>query len=111
MRVGSYYHDVGKLRRPYFFIENQIPGDNPHEKLSPNLSTLIIISHVRDGVEIAKSYGVPSCIIDLIEQHHGTDLVRYFYLQATNAVQDEKESIDKADFSYPGPKPQTKEAA
>ncbi len=111
VRVGSYYHDVGKLRRPYFFIENQIPGDNPHEKLSPNLSTLIIISHVRDGVEIAKSYGVPSSIIDLIEQHHGTDLIRYFYQQASNAVQEEKETIAEADFSYPGPKPQTKEAA
>lgn len=111
VRVGSYYHDVGKLRRPYFFVENQIADDNPHEKLSPNLSTLIIISHVRDGVELAKKYGVPSCIIDLIEQHHGTDLVRYFFQQASNTVQEEKESIAESDFSYSGPKPQSKEAA
>ena len=111
VRVGAYYHDVGKLRRPYFFVENQITDDNPHEKLAPSLSTLIITSHVRDGVELAKTYGVPSCVIDIIEQHHGTDLIRYFYQQASEQVQDEKESVAKTDFSYPGPKPQSKEAA
>ena len=111
VRVGAYYHDVGKLRRPYFFVENQITNENPHENLAPSLSTLIITSHVRDGVDLAKSYGVPSCIIDLIEQHHGTDLIRYFYQQASEQAQEEKESIDKTDFSYPGPKPQSKEAA
>ncbi|HBL36032.1 MAG TPA: hypothetical protein DDZ55_04395 [Firmicutes bacterium] len=111
VRVGAYYHDVGKLRRPYFFVENQITNDNPHEKLEPTLSTLIITSHVRDGVELARSYGVPSSMIDIIEQHHGTDLVRYFYLQASEQVQEEKESVEKSDFSYPGPKPQSKEAA
>jgi putative nucleotidyltransferase with HDIG domain len=111
VRVGAYYHDVGKLRRPYFFVENQITNDNPHEKLEPTLSTLIITSHVRDGVELARSYGVPSCVIDIIEQHHGTDLVRYFYLQASEQVEEEKESLKKSDFSYPGPKPQSKEAA
>ncbi|NLY90697.1 MAG: HDIG domain-containing protein [Firmicutes bacterium] len=111
VRVGAYYHDVGKLRRPYFFVENQITNDNPHEKLAPSLSTLIITSHVRDGVELARSYGVPNCVIDIIEQHHGTDLIRYFYQQASEKVQEERESVEKTDFSYPGPKPQTKEAA
>ncbi len=111
VRVGAYYHDVGKLRRPYFFVENQITNDNPHEKLAPSLSALIITSHVRDGVELARSYGVPSCVTDIIEQHHGTDLIRYFYQQASEKVQEEKESVEKTDFSYPGPKPQTKEAA
>lgn len=111
VRVGSYYHDIGKLRRPYFFIENQIAQDNPHEKLSPNLSTLIITSHVRDGVELAKSYGVPEGIIDIIEQHHGTDLVRYFFQRATENVQEDKERLKESDFRYPGPKPRSKEAA
>lgn len=111
VRVGAYYHDVGKLRRPYFFIENQIAQDNPHSKLSPNLSTLIITSHVRDGVELAKSYGVPESVIDLIEQHHGTDLVRYFYQRASEKIQEDKETLEESGFHYPGPKPQTKEAA
>ncbi|HHU50749.1 MAG TPA: HDIG domain-containing protein [Firmicutes bacterium] len=111
VRVGAYYHDVGKLRRPYFFIENQIAQDNPHSKLSPNLSTLIITSHVRDGVELAKSYGVPEMVIDLIEQHHGTDLVRYFYQRASEKIQEDKETLEESGFHYPGPKPQTKEAA
>ncbi|NLC52437.1 MAG: HDIG domain-containing protein [Firmicutes bacterium] len=111
VRVGAYYHDVGKLRRPYFFVENQITDDNPHENLAPSLSTLIITSHVRDGVELAKSYGVPGVVTDIIEQHHGTDLIRYFYHQASEQVQEEKESVEETDFSYYGPKPQSKEAA
>ncbi|NLW60071.1 MAG: HDIG domain-containing protein [Firmicutes bacterium] len=111
VRVGAYYHDVGKLRRPYFFVENQITNDNPHDNLEPSLSTLIITSHVRDGVELAKSYGVPKVVTDIIEQHHGTDLIRYFYQQASEKVQEEKESVEATDFSYSGPKPQSKEAA
>jgi putative nucleotidyltransferase with HDIG domain len=111
VRVGAYYHDVGKLRRPYFFVENQITNDNPHENLAPSLSTLIITSHVRDGMELAKSYGVPRVVTDIIEQHHGTDLIRYFYQQASEQVQEEKESVEATDFSYSGPKPQSKEAA
>jgi len=109
--VAAYYHDVGKLRRPYFFVENQITDDNPHENLEPSLSTLIITSHVRDGVELAESYGIPRVVTDVIEQHHGTDLIRYFYQQASEKVQEEKESVEETDFSYSGPKPQTKEAA
>ena len=111
VRVGSYYHDIGKIRRPYFFVENQISEENPHEKLNPSLSTLIIISHVKDGAEMAKEYGIPEAIRDIIEQHHGTDLIRYFFHRASEVYQGEKETIVEADFRYPGPKPQTREAA
>ena len=111
VRVGSHYHDIGKLQRPYFFVENQIAQDNPHEKLSPNLSTLIITSHVRDGVETAKQYGLPQRIIDIIEQHHGTDLLRYFFQRASENLEEEKETLAEGNFRYPGPKPRSKEAA
>lgn len=109
-RVASYYHDVGKIRRPYFFKENQIGNDNPHNKISPNLSTLIITSHVKDGEELAKDYKIPSVIQDVIKQHHGTTLVKYFYLTAKNSSENPDE-INEENFRYPGPKPQTKEAA
>ncbi len=110
-RVGSYYHDIGKIRRPYFFVENQFAQENPHEKLNPSLSTLIITYHVKEGAEIAREHGLPEKLIDIIEQHHGTDLVRYFYIRATENAQGEKENINERDFRYEGPKPQTKEAA
>lgn len=111
VRVGSYYHDIGKIRRPYFFVENQIGQDNPHEKLSPSLSTLIILSHTKDGAELAKEYGLPAVIRDIVEQHHGTDLIRYFFHRASEVYQEEKETVVESDFRYPGPIPQTKEAA
>jgi putative nucleotidyltransferase with HDIG domain len=110
-RVGSYYHDIGKIRRPYFFVENQFTQENPHEKLNPTLSTLIITYHVKEGAEIAREHGLPDQLIDIIEQHHGMDLVRYFYKRATENVQGEKEILNEGDFRYEGPKPQTKEAA
>lgn len=106
VRVGSQYHDVGKIKRPYFFVENQFSGENPHEKYSPSLSTLIITAHVKDGVEIAREYGLPEVIIDFIRTHHGTDLVRYFYNKALEAGE-----ADEDAYRYPGPKPQTKETA
>lgn len=111
VRVGSYYHDIGKIKRPYFFVENQFSLENPHEKLNPSLSTLIITYHVKDGVEIAREHGLPDKLIDIIEQHHGTDLVRYFYKRATENLQGEREILIEEDFRYEGPKPQTKEAA
>lgn len=111
VRVGSYYHDIGKIRRPYFFVENQIGQDNPHEKLNPTLSTLILTSHVKDGVELAKEYKLPEAIREIIEQHHGTDLIRYFYHRASELCQGEKETVAESDFRYPGPKPQSREAA
>ncbi|MFP4015428.1 MAG: HD family phosphohydrolase [Halanaerobiales bacterium] len=108
-RVGAYYHDIGKMKRPYFFIENHMGRENPHDKLSPNLSALIIKSHVRDGVDMAREHKLPVQIIDIIKQHHGTNLISYFYQEA---LKDNKhDSIEESDFRYEGPKPQTKEAA
>lgn len=109
VRVGSYYHDIGKLNRPYFFIENQLGNDNPHDKISPTLSTFIITSHVKDGLELAREYRLPEDVQDIIRQHHGTSLVSYFYHRATE--NEKEESLAERDFRYPGPKPQTKEAA
>ncbi|HAW69871.1 MAG TPA: phosphohydrolase, partial [Firmicutes bacterium] len=85
--------------------------DNPHEKLAPTLSTLIIISHVKDGVELAAESKLPKQVTNLIEQHHGTDLVRFFYAKATENENSERDRLRESDFRYPGPKPQTKEAA
>lgn len=109
-RVSAYYHDVGKIKRPYFFKENQSGNDNPHNKITPNLSTLIIVSHVKDGVELARQYKVPKVIRDIIEQHHGTSLVKYFYVTMKNSSE-RPEDIKEEDFRYPGPIPETKEAA
>lgn len=111
VRVGSYYHDIGKIKRPYFFVENQFAQDNPHEKLNPSLSTLIITYHVKEGAEIGREHGLPDKLIEIIEQHHGTDLVRYFYKRASESLQGEKEALIEEDFRYEGPKPQSKEAA
>lgn len=107
-RVAAYFHDIGKLKRPSFFMENQLNG-NPHDKMTANLSTLVITSHVRDGVEIAKKYRIPLVIRDIIVQHHGTTLVAYFYHKAKNVEKDE--SVEEANFRYDGEKPNTKEAA
>ncbi len=108
-RIGAYYHDVGKLKRPYFFKENQIGKDNPHDKITPNLSTLIITSHVKDGLELAKEYDLPKVIQNFIATHHGTTLVKYFYYAIKNSTQN-PEDIKEEDYSYPGPKPESKEA-
>ncbi len=109
-RVGSYYHDIGKLKRPYFFKENQLTSDNPHDKVSPCLSSNIIRSHVQDGVKLAHEHKVPSEIVDIIEQHHGDTLVKYFYHKAMNEGEETKE-VNIKDFRYKGPKPSSKEAA
>ncbi|HBI27223.1 MAG TPA: phosphohydrolase, partial [Peptococcaceae bacterium] len=82
VRVGAYYHSFGKLKRPYFFIENQMSRDNPHDKLASSLSTLIIRLHVKDGLELAREYKLPPAIQEIIEQHHGTSLIAYFYQRA-----------------------------
>jgi putative nucleotidyltransferase with HDIG domain len=109
-RVGSFYHDVGKVKRPYFFIENQL-GENPHEKISPNLSTLIITSHIKDGTELAKKEKLPRVIQDIITQHHGNSLVSYFYHQASENCQNSKDSPCKDNFRYEAHLPESKEAA
>lgn len=109
VRVMAYYHDVGKMQRPYFFIENQPEGINVHEKLDPQISAQIIISHVKDGLDLAQKYRLPGAIKDGMAQHHGTSLVKYFYYQAAEAAKTKDAQIDPLDFLYPGPKPQTKE--
>ena len=109
VRVGAYYHDIGKIKRPYFFVENQVDGENPHDKIAPSLSTLIVTSHIKDGIDLCRDYKVPQVIIDIVEQHHGSTLVSYFYKRATET--EHNSCIIEADFRYEGPKPQTKEAA
>ena len=109
VRVGAYYHDIGKIKRPYFFIENQAGGDNPHDKISPSLSTLIVTSHIKDGYDLCKEYKLPQIIIDIIQQHHGTTLASYFYKRATET--EHGECVSESDFRYEGPTPQSKEAA
>lgn len=107
VRVAAMYHDIGKLKRPYFFIENQFTQDNPHDKIAPTLSALIIISHIKDGLELAKDNKLPQPVQDIIAQHHGDGLVSYFYHKAL----EEKDDVPEESFHYEGPKPQTKEAA
>ena len=106
-RVGCYYHDIGKTKRPNFFIENQMHLDNPHDKLPPDKSANIIISHVTDGTAILKKYNMPKEIIHIAEQHHGTSLLKFFYHKALKDGQD----VSEEDYRYPGPKAQTKESA
>jgi putative nucleotidyltransferase with HDIG domain len=107
-RVGAYYHDVGKITRPYFFVDNQMGGVNVHERLDPQTSAQIIVSHVNDGLDLAKRYRLPSKVRDFIPQHHGTSLATYFYRQA---LESEGGNVNEEDYRYPGPKPQTKETA
>ncbi|MCR1952510.1 MULTISPECIES: HDIG domain-containing metalloprotein [unclassified Clostridium] len=108
-RVGAYYHDIGKTKRPYFFGENQMGKENPHNKITPNLSTLIILSHTKDGLEMAREHKIPKVIQDMIEQHHGTTLVKYFYYKLKNSS-DKPDEIKEEDFRYPGPIPSFKES-
>jgi putative nucleotidyltransferase with HDIG domain len=108
-RVGSYYHDIGKAKKPQYFIENQAGGENRHERLTPSMSALIIRSHVKDGIEMARSAKLPEPLIDFISQHHGTALIEFFYDKALKEAE-EGDVIDENLFRYPGPKPQTKES-
>ena len=109
-RVSAYYHDVGKLKKPLYFIENVGGGENKHDHLTPTMSSLILISHVKDGVEMARENRLGERIGHIIQQHHGTSLISYFYQKAKEKENPEMESINENDFRYPGPKPQTKEA-
>jgi cyclic-di-AMP phosphodiesterase PgpH len=108
-RVGAYYHDIGKLVKPQYFIENQPKGRNPHDKLKPLMSASIIRSHVTEGLRLADEEGLPDVIKDFIAQHHGTQQISFFYDRSREL--DPKAHINPADFTYPGPKPQTKETA
>lgn len=110
-RVAAYYHDIGKITKPEYFIENQMGGVNRHDKLAPSMSSLILISHVKDGVELAKEHNLPKEIIDIIQQHHGTRIVTYFYKKAQEGHNPSLPPINEMDYRYHGPKPQTKIAA
>ena len=112
-RVAAYYHDIGKMRKPLYFIENQANRENRHEKLAPSMSSLILISHVKDGVELAKEDKLGKEIIDIIKQHHGTSLISFFYEKAKEhgeKREGKSPQVKEEDFRYPGPRPQTKEA-
>ena len=112
VRVGAYFHDIGKMLKPSYFVENQGPEGNRHESLQPAMSTLVIIAHVKDGADLARQHRLPQTIIDFIEQHHGTTLVEYFYRREAQRLKDDPDAgeLDETTFRYPGPKPQTKEA-
>ncbi len=112
-RVGAYYHDIGKIHKPTYFIENQADGDSKHAKLSPAMSLLIIIGHVKDGLELAREYGLPRVLHEFIATHHGTTLVQYFYRAATEQRKDKgtDRAPEEVEFRYPGPKPASREAA
>lgn len=109
-RVGSYYHDIGKMVRPHFFVENRLEGTSPHDQLDSWSSAQIIISHVKDGLEMARRYKLPRRVRDFIAEHQGTGLVRYFYHEAQKKAGPDQ-VVDERDFRYPGPKPQSKETA
>ncbi|MBU0995779.1 MAG: HDIG domain-containing protein [Proteobacteria bacterium] len=109
-RVCGYYHDVGKITKPLYFIENQTPGKNKHDKLAPSMSALIITAHIKDGVEIAKKEKLGADIVDTIRQHHGTSLLSFFFEKAKQ-LKGAGQTVNSEDFRYPGPKPQTRETA
>lgn len=108
-RVGAYYHDIGKLTRPEYFVENQFGGDNPHDNLAPSLSSKIIVGHVKDGMKLAKEYRLPPAVANFIHMHHGTSRIDYFYTKAIDQKNDDDGSIQEDHFKYPGPKPNSKE--
>lgn len=110
-RVSAYYHDIGKITKADYFIENQGAGENKHESLTPSMSSLILIAHVKDGVDFSQKHKLGKKITDIIQQHHGTGLIAYFYQKAKEQEKPEMEQVEEETFRYPGPKPQTKEAA
>jgi putative nucleotidyltransferase with HDIG domain len=109
-RVGALYHDIGKMLKPEYFIENQQPGENPHEKLKPSMSALVIAAHVKEGVQLGREQNLPQVVIDFIASHHGTSLIEFFYRKAQEAEEDPS-VVDESDYRYPGPRPQTNEQA
>jgi len=109
-RVGAYYHDIGKLQKPEYFIENQDVKKNIHDELTPTMSKLIIMNHIKEGLELAKKYSLSPVLWDFIQQHHGNSLVYYFYRRALEG-KEENQEVSEEGFRYPGPKPNTKETA
>ncbi len=110
VRVGAYYHDIGKIARPYFFVENQLDGNNPHDKLDPYTSARVIAGHVRDGIELARRYRLPSRIRAFITEHHGTNRMRFQYQRAVDQAGN-VELVKEEEFHHTGPRPQSRETA
>ncbi len=110
-RVAAYYHDVGKMRQPEYFVENQKDGRNPHDRLAPHMSALILVRHVKDGIAYAQEHRLPQPLVDIVPQHHGTRFMRYFHERAKEQTEKEAVPVREEDFRYPGPKPQSREAA
>jgi putative nucleotidyltransferase with HDIG domain len=110
-RAGAYYHDIGKINKPEYFVENQPPGVSRHERLTPAMSLLIIVGHVKDGIEMAREYGLPESLRPFIAEHHGTTLVEYFYHAANRLRKENDREVAEAEFRYSGPKPQSRETA
>jgi hypothetical protein len=108
-KVGAYFHDIGKLQRPEYFVENQMDYDNKHDMLAPRKSAESIKIHVADGIKLAKEYNLPNRIIDFIPMHHGTSVIKHFYAKAIDEAHGA--TIDEKDFRYPGPRPNSKETA
>ncbi|MGB3541919.1 HD family phosphohydrolase [Rubrivirga sp.] len=109
-RVGALYHDIGKMLKPEYFIENQQPDDNPHERIKPSMSSLVIAAHVKEGVQLGREQNLPSMVVDFIASHHGTGLIEFFYRKAQEESED-PDTIDESDYRYPGPRPRTNEQA
>ncbi|MEM1055837.1 MAG: HDIG domain-containing metalloprotein [Bacteroidota bacterium] len=110
-RVGAIYHDIGKMLKPEYFIENQQAGENPHDKLKPSMSALVIAAHVKDGLDLGRQNKLPKVVLDFIATHHGTGLMEFFYRRAQENAGEDADQVKEADFRYPGPRPQTDEQA
>jgi putative nucleotidyltransferase with HDIG domain len=110
-RVACLYHDIGKTVRPSYFVENQSYMENRHDRLSPKMSSIVLANHVKQGIEIAREHKLPPRIVAIIPEHHGTGLMKYFYYKARKESEDPDAATLEQEFRYPGPKPQTKEAA
>jgi putative nucleotidyltransferase with HDIG domain len=108
-KAAAYYHDIGKVKKPPYFVENQLGGENKHEKLAPSLSALILIAHVKDGVDLARKNKLGEHIVDIIQQHHGSSFISYFFHKA-KAQAAQGQQVNPEDYRYPGPRPQTREA-
>jgi len=108
-KAAAFYHDIGKIKKPLYFVENQASGENKHEKLAPSMSALILIAHVKDGVELARKHRLGDAITDIVRQHHGTSLISFFYHKAQEQGGNPHQ-VNIEDYRYPGPRPQTKEA-
>lgn len=109
VHTGALYHDIGKLYRPHYFVENQQPGHNPHDKIQPSMSALVLTNHVKEGAELAEKYSLPAPILGAIEQHHGTRLIKFFWNRANERREAGSAEVPEEDYRYPGPKPQNKE--